>query len=162
VTAAGPRSERQFEPVTQTPAQPDDAAAFAPPDPFAVSEPAGAAHADPFASPPPESAVAGLQPFAAPEVNAAAAPDPFASPQPPAVADPFAPAPAADAAPSYSPLGTAGDDGAHVPDWSGFSEPEPGLEPAYRPEPQPAIAEPAVSARPAGVSIPPPGWTGAA
>lgn len=181
-TAAGPRAAERAESSgfsAQPGGEPAAAAAFAPPaDPFAMSEPASAAHGDPFASPQPQTGIAGLQPFAtapdpaagaAPDpfaapapVDAGALPDPFAAPQPVAASDPFAAAPEHAAAPSYSPLGMSGEDGSHVPDWSGFSEPEPGLTPAREPAPQPGSVEQPVSARPAGVSIPPPGWTGAA
>lgn len=163
-TAAGPRAAATAEPAMAAgpPAgEAVDAPPFAPPgEPFAVSEPVHAAHTDPFASPAPTTGFAGLQPHFSPEPAPSALPDPFASPEPGAPADPFA-SPEPAGGPSYAPLGTSDQSGSHVPDWSGFSEPEPGLTPAPGREPEPVAVEPSGSTRPAGVSIPPPGWTGA-
>lgn len=140
-TAAGPRSSGRAETAVAVAAAP-----------AAAAEPGGA---------PVDALAPGADPFAMPEPAGAGPPDPFAAPQPVAAADPFAAPPEPATAPSHSPLG-ASEDGSRVPDWAGFSEPEPGLEPARQRDPQPASPEPAVSSRPAGVSIPPPGWTGAA
>ena len=174
-TAAGPRSLASAEP--SAPAVPPSGEAvgappFAPPaDPFAVTEAAHVSHADPFSIP--EPAPSALpDPFASPapivarsappEPGTSASPDPFSSPEPVAAVDPFAAPSDAASNPSYAPLGTSVQDGSHVPDWSGFSEPEPGLTPARGSEPGAQTAELSDSSRPAGVSIPPPGWTGAA
>ena len=120
-------------------------------DPFADPEPAPAvAHnADPFADPEPEPTVAhDADPFADPAPFQAPDPEPYtvSTPvsEPVADADPQAPA---EAAPR---------------DWSGFTTPAPvGAAHASAHAAEDSTPEPTVP-RPAGVSIPPPGWTGAA
>jgi len=124
-------------------------------DPFADPEPAPAPEvvfdADPFAVPEPVAApepVLGADPFADPEPIQEPEPEPYQAQAP--VAEPVA----------YSPPKAPAE--AEPRDWSGFTTPVPiaaSESPAHAGAE--ATTEPTV-ARPAGVSIPPPGWTGAA
>ncbi len=172
LTARPPQAEA-FEPVSSPVIEAQPFAAFAPPaaataatahDPFAAPVESFAVPAvemsaapDPFADPVTEApAPPPYDPFGEPALAAPSAHDPFAAPDPCAAPDPFAtpvePPAAADA-------GLA--DASPVPDWAGFSTPtpEPVPDPEYA-EHASVVPQPSVP-RPAGVSIPPPGWNGA-
>ncbi len=128
-------------------------------DPFADPEPAQPSAPDPFADPEPAQPSA-PDPFADPEPAHASAPDPFADPAPfrEPEPEPYA-APVAEPIADSLPNTPAE---AEPRDWSGFTTPVPvaaSESPAHAGgdmAPEPSVA------RPAGVSIPPPGWTGAA
>ena len=159
-TVDAPDADTGFAPPVDTPITPLARDPFAAPalDPFAVPAPEPyAATQDPFAAPEPEPYAAP----AAPEPEPYVAHDPYAAPAAPEP-EPYT-AYAADPQP-FEPVVAQAPDDTPVPEWSGFSTPV--AEPEPEPAPQPALSAHAAPApsepRPAGVSIPPPGWTGAA
>ena len=167
---ADPEPESEPEPRVVLDAEPQvvlDRDGFPEPTPepriVIDAQPAPVPGGDPFADPvPAPSAGLGADPFADPAPLQAPQPDPFADPAPFQAPEPETSTVSAPVAESVADSRPEAPAEPAPRDWSGFTTPAPvGAAHASPHAGEDATPEPSVP-RAAGVSIPPPGWTGGA